>query len=420
MKNRKGRWTALLAVALALFVITGISISTAAENKISSNEISSIIDTTTDQTQITSPLITVANAARESVVGVSNYQVGGRRYYGFGFGYNEPSETEYLAGTGSGVVVTAYGHVLTNYHVVEHASRVTVTNGDKELKAEIVGTDSNLDIAVLMVPGLNLPAIPLGDSDALQIGEWAIVIGNPLGQEFERTVTVGIVSALDRTVTDRSLDRYGRRTTVTNSMIQVDAAINQGNSGGGLFNILGQLQGIPARKYSSNSFFSGTTIDNIGMCIPINVAKPLLQSVLENFNKDAEAAAAAQPDSKEAPRPRIGVTVATLSSGFSLVRDGTLPAGAYVQNVEKGSPAEAAGIHPGDILVEVDGTIVQNSTMLVNKLQSYSEGDTAKVKLFRLDGLFEAIENDTPFDKLGDGSYLDVEVELVILDALDM
>ena len=107
-----------------------------------------------------------------------------------------------------------------------------------------MATDPELDIAVLQVPDLNLPAVPLGDSDKLQIGEWAIVIGNPLGEEFERTVTLGVVSALDREVKDSAVDRYGRRYAKTNQMIQVDAAISSGHSGGGMFNVLGKLQGI--------------------------------------------------------------------------------------------------------------------------------------------------------------------------------
>ena len=246
-------------------------------------------------------------------------------FFGYGYGYyTRPSEPK-IAGTGSGVMVTAYGHVLTNYHVVENAAHVTVTSDGKEYDAAVVGSDSELDIAILQVPGLDLPVAPLGTAIRCRSASGLLSLV-PLGQEFERTVTVGVVSALDREIKDSSVDRYGRRYMKTNQMIQVDAAISSGNSGGGMFNILGQLQGIPTLKFDSNrggsiyGFSSGPSIDNIGMCIPINAAKPLLQSVLEDYQGDAaiEGKQAAEADK---PKPRIGVTIKTLASSHPLVAD---------------------------------------------------------------------------------------------------
>ncbi|MBQ6803885.1 MAG: trypsin-like peptidase domain-containing protein, partial [Clostridia bacterium] len=391
MKKIRSRSLGVVALVLSLLMIC-TTLFTAGADSIPEDEISAIINGTTDASQITSPFIQVANQVRNSVVGVNNYTTT-TTYYGYGFGYGygngrQNEQRESLAGTGSGVVVSNYGHVLTNYHVVEDASRVTITiaNSESEYDAQVVGFDADLDIAVLWVSGLELPAVPLGDSDQLQVGEWAIVIGNPLGEDFARTTTVGVVSAIDREVTDKTYDRYGRQTEITNTMIQVDAAINSGNSGGGMFNTLGQLQGIPARKYSSSGFFS-TTIDNIGMCIPINVAKPLLAEVLRAYDSDAAAkasggAAAANEDNSSSPlhgKPRLGISGSTITSAAQ----SKLPQGVFVHEVESGSPAQEGGILPGDIIVEVDGEIISTMTDLQSQLKTYSEGDTLKIKVFR-------------------------------------
>ena len=289
MKKRSSVHLGLLTVMIAVLMIS-VTVFHAGASSIPEDEINALVNTVTDPSLVTSPFIQVANQVRNSVVGVNNYTSTTYYSYGFGYGGRQSEDRESLTGTGSGVVISKYGHVLTNYHVVEDASRLTITiaTDESEQEALLVGYDEELDLAVLHVQGLALEPVPLGDSDQLQVGEWAIVIGNPLGEEFARTLTVGVVSAIDRKVTDTTLDRYGRRTSITNSMIQVDAAINSGNSGGGMFNTLGQLQGVPARKYSSNGFYSAS-IENIGMCIPINVAKPLIEEVLRGYNGDAAA-----------------------------------------------------------------------------------------------------------------------------------
>ena len=418
-----------LGLLLIGALIVGCYYASAASNSISEEEISAIINTATDASQVTSPFIQVANEVRNSVVGVNNYTTASSYYYGYGYGYGGGrggQSRETLAATGSGVVVTNYGHVLTNYHVVEGATRVTVTTAvdESEHEAQLVCYDADQDIAVLYVPGLNLPAVALGDSDQLQVGEWAIVVGNPLGEDFARTMTVGVVSALDRQVSDTSTDRYGRRTTITNTMIQVDAAINSGNSGGGMFNTLGQLQGIPARKYSSSSLLS-TDVDNIGMCIPINVAKPLIAQALREYNGDAAIAAgngsqdaASGQDNTMIGKPRLGVTVTTLnSSGYAVI-----PNGAFVKEVEADSPAAEAGIQPGDIIVEVDGTVVSSSTDMVNKLNGgYAEGDTISIKVYRDEALAsQASQNSIDMTNVGSGDYVDLTVVLRIIDNVKM
>ena len=172
---KKRMYLGIVAVLLAVVMIGATVISAnAATNGLTEREIDAIVNTTTDQSKIESPFLNVVNDVRNSVVGVNNYATSTSYYgYGFGYGYGQPETRESLRGTGSGVVITKYGHVLTNYHVVEGASRVTVTTGEdeKEHEAKVVGYDATLDIAVLEVSDLDIKPVQLGDSDALQVGE---------------------------------------------------------------------------------------------------------------------------------------------------------------------------------------------------------------------------------------------------------
>ena len=429
---KKRMYLVIVSVLLAVTMIGATVISAnAATNGLTESQIDAIVNTTTDQSKIDSPFLSVVNHVRNSVVGVNNYATSTSYYgYGFGYGYGQPETRESLRGTGSGVVITEYGHVLTNYHVVDGASRVTVTTGtdEEEHEATVVGYDADLDIAVLEVKNLNLEPVQLGDSDALQVGEYAIVIGNPLGERFSRSVSIGVVSGLGREVTDRSMDKYGRISTVTNTMIQTDAAINSGNSGGGMFNLLGQLQGIPS-MYALNSnggssfFFStGEQADNIGLCIPINVAKPLITEVLKDYNNaDKSADTRSQSgDSEEehidSPlygKPHLGVTITTLSNSS---RYG-LPAGAFVRAVEAGSPADDGGVKVGDIVVEMDGTVLDSQNALITKLNGYHEGDQVQLKVYRDPELSEKTNlNNIDVNKLGQGEYVDLTITLRVVD----
>ncbi len=419
MKKFKKFTLIVLSVVLAVTMLPGV----AGKGTLSKDEVETILNTSTDETQITSPIIQVANQAKQSVVGVNNYRVSRSDYYGFGYGYfripGAQEGVERLAGTGSGVVVTKYGHILTNEHVIEDANRITVAFEGKEYPAEVVASDAALDIAVLYAPTIDLPAAPLGDSDKLQVGEYAIVIGNPLGEEFERTVTVGYVSAINREVKDKVSDRYGRQATIVNQMIQVDAAINSGNSGGGMFNTLGQLQGIPARKYDNSGtsiFTQQASIDNIGMCIPVNVAKPLLEQVLLNFDASQQVLAKEQEAEPETPRPRLGVTVKTLSPQQMQKTEGSLPYGAYVVAVEENSPASEAGIQVGDIVVEVNDTVITDSSKLVEVITSSKAGDILTTKVFRT----EAGDKTESVNDVGESDYINLEVTLRLLDDVKM
>ena len=431
---KKRMYLVIVSVLLAVTMIGATVISAnAATNGLTESQIDAIVNTTTDQSKIDSPFLSVVNHVRNSVVGVNNYATSTSYYgYGFGYGYGQPETRESLRGTGSGVVITEYGHVLTNYHVVDGASRVTVTTGtdEEEHEATVVGYDADLDIAVLEVKNLNLEPVQLGDSDAMQVGEWAIVIGNPLGERFSRSVSIGVVSGLGREVTDRSMDKYGRISTVTNTMIQTDAAINSGNSGGGMFNILGQLQGIPsmyALSSSGSSFFfsTGEQADNIGLCIPINVAKPLITEVLKDYNNTGKSAdtRSQSGDSEEehidSPlygKPRLGVTITTLSNSS---RYG-LPAGAFVRAVEAGSPADDGGVKVGDIVVEMDGTVLDSQNALITKLNGYHEGDQVQLKVYRDPELSEKTNlNNIDVNKLGQGEYVDLTITLRVVDNMN-
>lgn len=430
MKKRSSLYFGILAVALAVIMIgTTVVSANAASSTISKEEIDKIVNTTTDTSKITSPFLEVTDKVRNSVVGVNNYAVSTSYFgYGYGYGYGQPETRESLQGTGSGVIVSEYGHVLTNYHVVEGATRVTVTTGvdDEEHEATVVGYDANLDIAVLEVSNLNLPAVELGDSDQLQVGEWAIVIGNPLGEKYARTVTVGVISGLDREVTDRTTDRYGRMSTITNTMIQTDAAINSGNSGGGMFNTLGQLQGIPARYAagsSSSLFFTGRDVDNIGLCIPINVAKPLITEALENYNSGNKSASlqngqkgAANQTGDLYGRPRAGITISTINNASAY----GLPQGALVRVVEKGSPAEEAGLQVGDIIVEVNGTLISSSADFTAKVGEYNSGDVLQIKVYRDEVLSQQITKEQiTLEGVGNGEYIEVSLTLRVIDNID-
>ena len=386
------------------------------------------LTTTTAPVVVTSPFTAAIAQVRDSVVGVSNYQV--VRYttypnsmFGYGFGSRgsgQVQEQEVEAATGSGVVI-ADGYVLTNFHVVEDATSLKITvagEGSEETTAYdavLVASDENVDIAIVYCPELKLAPVALGDSDTLQVGDWAICIGNPLGQEFSGTVTTGIVSALNRAVSSQTYDKYGRRETITNTMIQTDAAINSGNSGGGMFSVTGELMGIPTLKYTGSAY-SGSTVEGIGMCIPINAAKPLIEDVLSG-----KITAAQLPESTGTTetvtnslvgKPRLGVTIADMNANSYALRNGDLPNGVYIKEVEKNGPADKAGLQAGDIIVDANDTIITSSSQLQTIIAASKEGDVLHLKVYRVPGLDTLDVN----EDIPDGEYIDVDVTLAIVD----
>ncbi len=403
-----------IAITLVLAMAVASSVSLSQMNATAGAEAVTVSE---NATVVTSPFTEAVQKVRGSVVGVNNYTKYSRgNYYGFGYGYgygrgdDDSSSREVLQGSGSGVVV-AKGYVLTNYHVVEDATSLEVTSGENVYPAQLMGTDEAKDIAVLKVEGLELEPVVLGDSDVLNVGDWAICIGNPLS--FTGTTTVGVISALNREVKSSATDAYGKRTT--NTMIQTDAAINAGNSGGGMFNVAGELIGIPSMKYTGSAY-TGSSVEGIGMAIPINEAKTLINDVLNgkgNVSADNSVDNASSSAGIAAGNgPRIGVTVSNMNTGNYAVANGILPTGAYVTVVEPGSPAEKAGLQKGDIIVEVNGTVITTTTQMINILQAKQAGDSVAIKIYRVEGLDE-IQN---YDDIPDGEYMDLTVELAMLD----
>ena len=427
--NWKKNLLGYVAIAL-VFTMIGFGVST---NFPAKAEDGLTTTANANTTVVTSPFTDAVSKVQSSVVGVSNYQTvrysnnGNYGYsWGWGWGYgsgnngnNDTTEQEVKAATGSGVVIAEH-IVLTNYHVVEDASKLTITTADDEYDATLLAYDENLDVAILRSDALNLPAVTLGDSDSLLVGDWAICIGNPLGEQFAGTVTVGVVSALNRAVSSSSTDKYGLKETITNSMIQVDAAINSGNSGGGMFNTNGELMGIPTLKYTGSAY-SGTTVEGIGMCIPINAAKPLINDVLSgkvtgNATQSSSTASNSNANSSTnsvlTGKPRLGVTIANLNTSSPAVQNGKLPRGVVITEVEDGTPAAEAGLEAWDIIVDVDDNVVSSTSDLASYIQSKSEGDTVAIKVYRV----EDLENYQSSDDIPQGEYLTMNVTLKVVD----
>ena len=390
-----------------------------------------------DKVVMTSPFTEAIAKVRDSVVGVNNYQIVnsyGNGYdnmfpwsyyfgygygdgYGNGYGRNQPDSSEEVKyGSGSGVVV-AKEYVLTNYHVVESAHSLKISIGDDEenlYDATVAASDENKDIAVLHVPGLPLDPVELGDSDALEIGDWVVNIGNPIG--FTGTATAGIVSGLNREIAsdNNALDKYGRSSKVVNSMIQTDAAINSGNSGGGMFNTAGQLVGIPTLKYTGSRYSANATVESIGMCIPINEAKDVIEAALNGKGTETKDSDGEKPDGEVMSsgltgKPRMGVTVTDTGN-----TNGRWPQGVLIREVEAGSPAEKAGLQVGDIIVEINGQVVGSFEEEKAVMGSLNEGDEISVKVFRVTKL-----NGEGVPITTEGDYVDLKVTLAIIDEVN-
>ena len=261
------------------------------------------------------------------------------------------------ASAGSGFILSADGYVITNAHVVSGADTIKVDlyNGET-YDAQLVGSDSSFDIAVLKIEAEGLTPVSVGNSDTLKVGEEVAAIGNPLG-ELTFTMTSGILSALDREInTDGN----------PQNMLQTNAAINSGNSGGPLFDMDGNVIGVTTAKYSGSTT-SGTTIEGLGFAIPINTALKVAYDLAEYGYVKGQAF--------------LGVTVKTLDSQTAAYY--SLPAGPRVEGVNEGSCAEKAGIQVGDIIIEFNGIPTATQAELLAALKKVQAGDTVEVKLFR-------------------------------------
>lgn len=292
-----------------------------------------------------SPKLVYQNNAK-SVVGISS------TVQSVSFG----GQTRQGTSTGSGFILTEDGYVVTNYHVVEGAISVKVVMDSEEYKAEVVGYDSLNDVAVVKIDAKGLPAVTLGSSDNLSIGDMVVAIGNPLGS-LTATLTVGYVSGKDRQVSTDSQ-------TVIN-MIQTDAAINSGNSGGPLFNMYGEVVGITSAKYSGTTS-SGASIEGISFAIPIDDVMNIIGD-LRDFGYVTGA--------------YLGVNV--LDTDASAAALYGLPTGSYVESVVENGSAERAGVQPKDIIIGLGEYEVSNRSELTRTLRRFKAGDTTTITVIR-------------------------------------
>ena len=261
------------------------------------------------------------------------------------------------AAAGSGFILTEDGYILTNEHVIEDANTITVTMYDgTKYPATLIGYDVSNDIAVLKIDAKGLTPVTLGSSDALEVGDEVIAIGNPLG-ELTFSLTKGNVSALNRAVTLSS--------GVTMTLIQTDAAINSGNSGGALFNMYGEVVGITNAKYSSRGSSSEASIDNIGFAIPINSVREIVTSIIEKGYISS---------------PYIGVTIANVSEESQAYG---APQGASIRSVEQGGPAEQGGLRANDIVTAVNGETIESYEDLKKIVSDSEPGDKLELTVYR-------------------------------------
>ncbi len=295
--------------------------------------------------------VEVANKVLPSVVGITiEYQV--NSFFG--------SST--AKATGSGIIISEDGYIVTNNHVIESATStsyyevtsankitVKIYNSDEEIPAEVVGKDEETDLAVIKIDRTDLVAADLGDSDSLRVGEFAMAIGNPI--DLPSTVTTGIISAVNREVT-----ADGR----VYNVIQTDAAINSGNSGGALVNQNGEVIGINTLK------LSGSGIEGIGFAIPISSARTIIDQLIEF---------------KEVKRPFLGVEYSTVSDAE--VERYNIPKGLYVERVMENGSAKEAGVEKGDIITKFEDHEVKTSTELNKYKNEHQIGDKVKITVYR-------------------------------------
>lgn len=293
-------------------------------------------------------------------------------YWGFGFyggyGNDNSNQTQQLPATGTGIVMTADGYIITNAHCIYDtesdyqcgkAISVSVVMGDEdetEYDAQIIGYDLETDLAVLKIEATGLTPAEFGNSDDLRVGEMVVAIGNPLGFELFGTTTCGIVSALNREITINEKDM---------TLIQTDAAINAGNSGGPLLNGYGQVIGINSAKMSST--YGSASVEGLGFAIPISDAKDILEDLI-NYGYVTG-------------RPQLGISGVDVSESDS--QHYNMPQGVYVYGVTDGSAAQQAGVRQGDVITAVEDISITSTDELNEAKNQYNAGDTITLTVYR-------------------------------------
>lgn len=388
-KTKKPRiWLACLCSALVASIFTGGLVGSGMyllslnKEKMQINSVSGLntgndngiieyITNKNEEAQDGRPVLSVTEIAKKvgpSVVGVINKTTVQPRkmfdpFSGRYFYYDDPANAENQLieqGSGSGIIITSSGYVVTNEHVISGAIEISVIlNSGEELTAKLVGSDEKTDVAILKVEtDKELTAATLGDSAAVEVGELAVAIGNPLGQEFAGSVTAGVISAVNRTMT---IDNR------TYNLLQTDAAINSGNSGGALINKYGEVVGINSVKLSQAG------VEGLGFAIAISEVKPIINDLMSSGHVKG--------------RPLVGITVAETRYGL------------FVSGVSEGTGAEKAGLLEGDMIVKVDGEAVKSSAELNEIRDKKKPGEKLKFSIFR------------------DGESL--ELDIVLMDSAD-
>ena len=358
--KKKGKYGAGVVVAASLLAavigagsgIAAVTLTSRGNNTstpITSNVSGSNVNINIDETA-ESVVEAVAEKVTPSVVGIRT-TTSVRSFFG---GSNEST------GEGSGVVYSADGYIITNYHVISGAvtnksgSKVEVftdTLDSKSYEATVVGYNISTDLAVIKIDAKGLTPVEFSDSSKLKVGQYVITVGNPGGLEFMDSVTYGVISGLNRVVSSDSGVK----------LIQTDAAINPGNSGGALVNTKGQLVGINSSKIVSEEF------EGMGFAIPSNTVAEICKSIIEKQND---------------PEPYIGVTISEKYTASVLKRYG-YPSGAVISSVADGSPADSAGLAKGDIITEFDGTEITEYSMFDSLLQKCKPDDKVNIKIYR-------------------------------------
>lgn len=336
------------ALVVAAVLLGGCSNSQAGESTDAGNSgISVPASSQTASDARNTPVVKVAKSVGPAVVGITNKAVA-RDWF------NNPVQVE---GAGSGVIFRKDGYIVTNNHVISGAKEIIVSLSDgRSLPGKLIGADELSDLAVVKVDADDLPTAEFGNSDDIMVGEPAIVIGNPMGLEFQGSVTSGVISALNRTLNldDRQI-----------KVIQTDASINPGNSGGALVNADGMVIGINSAKIAQSG------VEGMGFAIPSNTVKEIVDDLM---------------DDGKVTRPYLGVGIFDKETAARYGYILNIKQGVYIENVTVNGPAYKAGMRRGDIILEIDGKEVNKVSEVRNSVLDKKVGDTVKVKIQRDSG----------------------------------
>ncbi|MDQ3239587.1 MAG: trypsin-like peptidase domain-containing protein [bacterium] len=363
IQNLKSILVLLLGIALGVIVYSGTKYSNLNLGKISLNTNKTSPTETKTIYKEKSDIIDVVKKTNPSVVSIAIKQRNRNPFSSLElFEKNQGNQTKKEQGIGTGFIIAKNGIIITNRHVVENeGSYVVITNDNKKYDVKKVTLDSRNDLAIVIIDANNLPALELGDSSQLDVGQTVIAMGNQLG-EFQNTVTVGIVSGLNRQIS--ASDRTGTGAEQLSNVIQTDAAINPGSSGGPLLNLAGQVIGI------NTAVAPAGIAQNIGFAIPINLAKPVINEYIATG---------------KITRPYIGVRYQVLTKRLALLND--LSEGAYIEEVVQGGPSDKAGLKSEDIITQIGDKKVNEDTPLSQVISELKVNTSLELKYYRENNL---------------------------------